>query len=180
MSADRVPNYVSAFFEAVGERWTGTLDSVAAAVAGNAALAGRLDSGRADDTAFAVRQRLLDGLIPADTDLPVRNLLYALLQGGDLALLPELSAALRQRLARTEVGPTPVEVVSAVMLADDQRLALVAKLAAQYGSNLAVNYRVDPAILGGLIVRIGDKLIDGSVASKLAAMKQTLGVATSE
>ncbi len=173
MSADRVPSYVNAFFEAALERWTGTLDSVAAALAGNAALAGRL---AADDTAFAARQRLLDGLIPADTDLPVRNLLYALLQGGDLTRLPDLSAALRLRLARTEVGPTPVEVVSAVTLTDDQRQALVAKLTAQYGSNLALSYRVDPAILGGLIVRIGDKLIDGSVASKLAAMKQALGV----
>ena len=173
MSADRGPSYVSAFLEAALERWTGTLDSVAAALAGNTALAGRL---AAADTAFAVRQRLLDGLIPADTDLPVRNLLYTLLQGDDLPLLPELSAALRQRLAHTEVGPTPVEVVSAVALPDDQRQALVDKLTAQYGSNLALSYRVDPAILGGLIVRIGDKLIDGSVASKLAAMKQALGV----
>ena len=39
-----------------------------------------------------------------------------------------------------------------------------------------MRYRVDPAILGGLIVRVGDKLIDGSVASRLAAMKQALGV----
>ena len=71
-------------------------------------------------------------------------------------------------------------MVSAIALADEQRRALVAKLEAQYGRNLVYSYRVDPAILGGLIVRVGDKLIDGSVASKLAAMKQALGVTTAD
>jgi F-type H+-transporting ATPase subunit delta len=61
-------------------------------------------------------------------------------------------------------------------LTDEQRKNLVAKLEAQYGANLVYSYRIDPAILGGMIVRVGDKLIDGSVASKLAAMKQALGV----
>ena len=74
----------------------------------------------------------------------------------------------------------PVEVVSAIALTDEQRKSLDAKLEAQYGVNLSFSYRVDPAILGGLIVRVGDKLIDGSVASKLAAMKQTLGVTSDE
>lgn len=177
MNADRVPSYVSAFFEAALERWTGTLDGVATALAQNSALAGRLSAAETD---FAARQRILDGLIPADTDLPVRNLLLTLLQRDDLGLLPEISSALRQRLARTAAGPIPVEVVSAITLTDDQRQTLVAKLEAQYGSNLAFSYRVDPAILGGLIVRIGDKLIDGSVASKLAAMRQALGVTSNE
>ena len=51
-----------------------------------------------------------------------------------------------------------------------------AKLVSQYGGNLAYEYKVDSAILGGMIIRVGDKLIDGSVASRLAALKQTLGV----
>ena len=72
--------------------------------------------------------------------------------------------------------PVQVEVVSAVPLTDAERQTLLAKLEAQHGAGLDLRYRVDPAILGGLIVRIGDKLIDGSVASKLAAMKQVLGV----
>ena len=43
-------------------------------------------------------------------------------------------------------------------------------------TELNVHYRVDPAILGGLIVRVGDRLIDNSLAARLAAMRQTLGV----
>ena len=172
MNAERVQSYASAFYEAALERWTTTLDGVAAALAGNAPLMGRLVE---TDTAFAERQRLLGGVIPSDADLPVRNLLAVLLQNGELGLLPEIAAALRERARQIGAAPVPVEVVSALPLAEDQQQALVAKLQAQYGSSLTFSYRVDPAILGGLIVRVGDKLIDGSVASKLAAMKQALG-----
>ena len=49
------------------------------------------------DAEFAQRQHLLDGVIPPDADLPVRNLLYTLLQRGDLSLLPHIAAALRER-----------------------------------------------------------------------------------
>jgi F0F1-type ATP synthase delta subunit len=71
-----------------------------------------------------------------------------------------------------------VEVTTAVPMEADQRRVLEQKLTAQYGGNLAYTYHVDNTILGGMIVRVGDKLIDGSVASRLAALKQTLGVAT--
>jgi F-type H+-transporting ATPase subunit delta len=173
MNAERVQSYASAFYEAALERWTTTLDGVAGALAGDPQLLARLDVA---DAEFAGRQRLLESVIPADADLPVRNVLSVLLQNGELGLLPELAAALRERASQTGAKPIPVEVISALPLTDDQRETLTAKLQAQYGSNLAFSYRVDSAILGGLIVRIGDKLIDGSVASKLAAMKQALGV----
>jgi F-type H+-transporting ATPase subunit delta len=110
----------------------------------------------------------------------VRNLLSVLMQRGDLTLLNEVIGALRQRIRSAEVGPTAVEVTTAATLADDQRASLESKLTQQYGSALAFSYRVDPAILGGMIVRVGDKLIDGSVASRLAAMKQALGVSSNE
>jgi len=96
------------------------------------------------------------------------------MQHGDLGLLPDIMAALRQRGA--EAAPIAVEVVTAAALDDDQRQTLEARLVAQHGAGLTFSYRTDPAILGGIIVRIGDKLIDGSVAGKLAAMKQALGV----
>jgi F-type H+-transporting ATPase subunit delta len=83
-------------------------------------------------------------------------------------------------MAQAAAGPTPVEVTTATPLEPDQRQALETKLISQYGANLAYEYKVDSAILGGMIVRVGDKLIDGSVASRLAALKQTLGVTTTE
>jgi F-type H+-transporting ATPase subunit delta len=177
MNADHVQSYVTAFYEAAVERWTSTLDGVASALAKNPQLRDRLSAADAD---FAGRQRLLDAVIPPDADLPVRNLLYTLTQHGDLDSLSDIAAALRERARQTEVAPVQVDVVSAIALTDDQRRVLVEKLEAQYGAGLVFSYRVEPSILGGLVVRVGDKLIDGSVASRLAAMKQALGVTSNE
>jgi F0F1-type ATP synthase delta subunit len=59
----------------------------------------------------------------------------------------------------------------------EERTKLEAKLRGQYGDELAFDYRLDPAILGGVVVRIGDVVIDGSVAGKLAVMKQKMETA---
>jgi len=174
---ERVQSYASAFFEAALERWATTLDGVAESVAKDPQVAERVAHVVED---FAARHHLLDQVIPGDADLPVRNLLLMLVQSGEVKLLPDIVVALRERVRRAEIAPVPAEVVSAIALTDEQRKSLVAKLEAQYGVNLSFSYHVDPSILGGLVVRVGDKLIDGSVASKLAAMKQALGVTIAE
>ncbi len=170
-TGERAQSYASAFFEAAFERWLGALEGIAATLAGNRTLADHLQAAGVD---LAKRQAALDGILPADTDPLVRNLLYTLMQRGDLGLVGDVAAALRLR--RAEAAPIAAEVVTATALDDDQRQTLEDKLSAQYGTGLAFTYRVDPSILGGIIVRVGDKLIDSSVASKLAAMKQALGV----
>ena len=175
-SGERVQSYANAFFEAALERWAAALEGVSAALEHNPQLSDRVAYVVQD---FAARFHLLDQVIPGDADLPVRNLLLTLIQQNEIKLLPDIVSAIRERVHRAEIAPVPVEVVSAVALTDEQRKVLTAKLEAQYGVNLAYSYRTDPAILGGMIVRVGDKLIDGSVASKLAAMRQALGV-TSE
>ncbi|OQA45023.1 MAG: ATP synthase subunit delta [Chloroflexi bacterium ADurb.Bin325] len=176
-AADRAQNYANAFFEAAFERWLTSLGEAAGALEGNRALLPRL---QAEDVDFKDRQALLEGVLPADMDALVRNLLSLLLQRGDLGLLHEVMAALRQRLQLGGAGPVPVTVTTAVPLAEDLRAALEARLAQEYGENLVYTYHVDAAILGGVIVRVGDKLMDGSVATRLAAMRQTLGVTVQE
>lgn len=176
-TGDRAYNYATAFFEAAFERLIGSLEAAAQALADKPDLLKRLG---ATDTEFETRKGALDGILIDGVDPMVRNLLYTLLQRGDLPLLGEVITSLRARLQQAESGPVPVEVVSAIPLADDQRHTLETRLAGQYGANLAYEYKVDPTILGGMIVRVGDKLIDGSVSSRLAALKQTLGVATTE
>ncbi len=179
-TADRTAqweSYAQAFHEAAMERWLAALDTVSARLAEDRGLLERL---QATDLDFSERQPLLEGVFPAEADPPVRNLVYTLMQRGDLALLGAVTESLRQRLRRAEAAPTVVEVTSAIALTDDQRAALASKLEAQYGSGLDIHYRVDPAILGGLIVRVADKLIDGSLATRVAAMKQALGVPTAE
>ena len=101
-----------------------------------------------------------------------------LAQRGDLGLLGEIGHALREQVERNLESPVEVEVVSAVALTDQQCQELRSRLESQFGSNLAMHYRIDPSILGGLIIRAGDKLIDGSVATRLQEMRQVLGVRT--
>jgi F-type H+-transporting ATPase subunit delta len=176
-TADRSQSYAQAFHEAVMERCLAALQAISASLAEDPGLVERL---QAADVELQERMPLLEGCFPAEADPPVRNLAYTLMQRGDLNLLGDVAESLRQRLRRAEAAPLAVEVTSAVALTDDQRTALISKLEAQYGTGLEIHYRLDPVILGGLIVRVGDKLIDGSLATRVTAMKQTLGVATGE
>ena len=173
---DRVRAYAKAFYEAALERWLDQLNALAGQVSHNPGLLNRLQAG-GDATK---RQGMLDGIMPADVDLPVRNFLYTLMERGDLGTLPEIIDALRQRMTLGAEEPVPVEVTTAVDLSEVEKQALVAKLTGQFGSNLAIQYHKNPAILGGMIIRAGDKLMDGSVASRLQEMRQALGVAVRE
>lgn len=65
-------------------------------------------------------------------------------------------------------------VTSAVALTEAQREAIETRLRARFGADLPIAYRVDPAILGGVIVRVGDRYVDGSLATRLGQLRQTL------
>ncbi len=65
-------------------------------------------------------------------------------------------------------------VKSAVPLTEEERQALRQKLAPNFGGDIELTCQVDPHILGGVIVRVGDQVIDGSVAGKLEALKKSL------
>jgi F-type H+-transporting ATPase subunit delta len=170
---DRAHAYALAFQGAAWERWLAALSTGADRLAHDPGLLARWQ-GAAD---AGERGRILDGLLPRDVDLPVRNLLYTLAEGGDLALLADVVAALRAQVERAGEQRLAVEVTSSVPLTEQECQELRQKLEARFGQNLEMRYRVDPAILGGLIVRAGDKLIDGSLATRLQGMRQAMGVA---
>jgi len=65
-------------------------------------------------------------------------------------------------------------VRSAVDLTDAQRSRLADALAASYGHRVHLNVVIDPSVMGGISVRIGDELIDGTVASRLATVRRKL------
>lgn len=65
-------------------------------------------------------------------------------------------------------------VTSAVPLTEAEQSKLDTRLKAKYGDDLPISYHVEPAILGGLTVRVGDRLIDGSVAAKLGQLRQSM------
>jgi F-type H+-transporting ATPase subunit delta len=72
-----------------------------------------------------------------------------------------------QRLTRLEFERRQVTVESAMEIDDSTRQRVVAGLAHQYGPDLVVQYQITPALLGGLRIRVGNDVFDGSVQSRL-------------
>ncbi|MGZ8335266.1 MAG: F0F1 ATP synthase subunit delta [Allosphingosinicella sp.] len=95
-----------------------------------------------------------------------RNFLGVLARNGRLARLDAVIRAFNL-LAASHRGEISAEVTSAHPLDDDQVDAIRQNLRAQMGRDIAVELDVDPAILGGLVVKIGSRKIDGSIRTKL-------------
>lgn len=66
-------------------------------------------------------------------------------------------------------------VSSAVPLTGQEQAALGERLKVRFGQALNVHFAVEPSLLGGVAVRVGDQVLDGSVRGKLDALTQTLG-----
>jgi F-type H+-transporting ATPase subunit delta len=104
---------------------------------------------------------------------PVAKLLKLLADRDRLVLLPELAAAYRERLME-HAKVVRAEVVTAVDLPADRVAALQQGLASATGRQVQLENRVDPAIIGGAITRIGSTVYDGSVTRQLERMKDAL------
>lgn len=117
-----------------------------------------------------------------------RNQIVALVMAATNKLVGESLDANRQKalindffakvpaasMSGVTVNGAPVTVTSALPLNADEQARVKADLSKQLGALDNINFDVDPGILGGLVVRVGDKVIDGSVSSKVTAMRQQL------
>jgi len=65
-------------------------------------------------------------------------------------------------------------VTTAIPLTDEERAAFESRLRDKHGDGLPIAFRVDPSILGGVIVRVGDRYIDGSVIARLGQLRQEI------
>lgn len=72
------------------------------------------------------------------------------------------------------VSGAAAEVTSALPLTAEEKEAVRQDVLSKIGSQATVTFRVDPSILGGLVVRVGDKVLDGSVSGQLETMRQSL------
>jgi F-type H+-transporting ATPase subunit delta len=90
-----------------------------------------------------------------------------------LGKLGDIIRAFGQIVARHR-GETSAEVISARPLDDDQVEAIKASLKSRLGRDVAVDLAVDPAILGGLVVKVGSQMIDGSIRTKLNTLAQAM------
>lgn len=102
-----------------------------------------------------------------------RRFLGVLAANRRLALLP---AVIRDvaALAAARRGEVTAQVTAAHPLSDAQRSALAAKLKAGIGRDVALDISIDPAIMGGLVVRVGSRMIDSSIRTRLDMLGQAL------
>ena len=101
------------------------------------------------------------------------NVLALLASKRRLFVLPQLTAVLRERLAE-ERGEVTAEVTTAKALTKAQMDKLSKSLKAQVGKAVTIQETVDESIIGGLIVKVGSKMIDTSIKSKLNALQNTM------
>jgi F-type H+-transporting ATPase subunit b len=77
-------------------------------------------------------------------------------------------------LEGADLKGTSAEVISALPLTDKEQKTVRQDIIDKMGDSASISFRVDPSILGGLIIRVGDKILDGSVAGKLDELRQNL------
>ncbi|WP_309131618.1 F0F1 ATP synthase subunit delta [Brevibacterium sp.] len=132
-------------------------------------LARALDSNADADVKRALVSDLLAGKAEPDT-ITLINQAVVYPRGVRVAIaLDQYSDVLAARQQRSVA-----EVTVAKPLSEDQTDRLAAALARSYGRELVLNVQVDPELLGGVRVQVGDELMDGSVADRLAEVKRRL------
>jgi F-type H+-transporting ATPase subunit delta len=92
-----------------------------------------------------------------------------------LALLPEIAKVYEDMRAQAE-RTVAVEMTSAFALNDAEKQRFEKALEKRMDSKIRLEYVIDPAILGGAIIRAGDLVIDGSVRGKLAKLSEAMGI----
>jgi F-type H+-transporting ATPase subunit delta len=106
-------------------------------------------------------------------DTELSNFIQLLSNNDRLGLLPEI-AGLYESYKQAEEGTKQAEIVSAFPIDDNQVKALVPQLEAVFKSKLEATVSVDPALIGGIKVIVGDQMLDVSVRGKLDAMATAL------
>lgn len=166
---ERVNRYAQALWLAQLDRWQQAFDQVAKAM-GDKKLAALLADGTKSS---ADKAAALEKALPADTPAEVVNLLKVMVDAGDVALIEEVAGRVAQ-VASGKSETLKAEVTSAIELADSEKDQLRKRLTEEYGAGLAFSFSVDPSLMGGLRVRVGDRLIDNSVATRLATLRESI------
>jgi F-type H+-transporting ATPase subunit delta len=98
------------------------------------------------------------------------NFLKLVAHNRRLFMLPQIIKEFRRLVSRAR-GEVDAEVTSAHALNDQQITALKDALRASVGKDVRLNIKVDPSLLGGLVVKVGSRMIDSSLRTKLNSLK---------
>lgn len=148
----------------------GELTELASLLASDPDLAGFLSSPLVDDEA---RAATLERAFRGRANELVVNTLQVMNGKGRLRLMPALAEAYRLENERRR-GEVDVEVTTAVELSDDLRRRIAVAASRYAGKTARLVQKVDPDLLGGLVLKIGDRKIDGSLARQIHAARDGL------
>ena len=99
-----------------------------------------------------------------------RRFVLVVAENRRLFVLPQIIKAYVAELSRRR-GEVTAEVTSAVQLSEAQQTALVEALRAKVGGKVQIEMKIDKSLIGGLIVKVGSRMIDSSLRSKLQRMQ---------
>jgi F-type H+-transporting ATPase subunit delta len=119
------------------------------------------------------KRAAIDQLLPGESRQFARNLAYMLIERQRFEILPEMVEVFRDLLLDAQ-GIAIADVTTAVELTAAERQMVASQLAGIVGKTIDLRTHVDPAMIGGLVARIGDRLIDASVLSQLRQMRQAM------
>ncbi|WP_305096544.1 F0F1 ATP synthase subunit delta [Croceibacterium aestuarii] len=176
IQASLAGRYASALFDLASEAGTVTavesdLENIESALGDSAELRALIRNPEISREAIG---RVMGGLGSAMqlTEL-TRHFLGVLAENRRVAELPAMIRAFHA-IAAAQRGEVTAEVASAHALSDKQIAALEGKLRAREGRTVKLKTRVDPSLLGGLVVTVGSKRIDGSIRTRLNSLAQAM------
>lgn len=176
IQASLAGRYASALFDLASEAGTVTavesdLDTLDAALTGSDELANVITNPEISRTQLAgVMAGVGDHLGLSEL---TRSFLGVLAENRRLSKLPGMIRAF-STIAAAQRGEVQAEVASAHALSDAQLVELENKLRAREGRTVKLKSRVDPELLGGLVVTIGSKRIDSSIRTRLNSLAQAM------
>jgi F-type H+-transporting ATPase subunit delta len=121
---------------------------------------------------YAAKERVLQKAAAGIRPEPLNLVLLMIRRGRPRAIEPMISHF--AALLRTERGIVLAEVRTALPLEDEQRRAVTARLGELTGDTVEMNEVVDESLIGGIAVRIGDRLYDASVRNRLERLRARL------
>lgn len=149
--------------------WSEMLRLVGAVVA-TPEMTAALDSPR---LAAAEKESLLLSVVGEKLDSLGRNFVRVLIEADRVGVLPQI-ANLFDELRNNAEGVANAYIESAFPLSDEQVAQLKTALERRFGKKIETSVTVEPALIGGARITVGDTVIDGSVQAKLSAMQNRL------
>lgn len=174
MASSAATRYAQAVFSLGKER--GTLDVWQSDLTDLATLTGdsRVSSYLSNPSITAdTKLATLEASLPSTVQPELRNLAKLLVVRDRTNLIPQIREIFEDQV-RAERGITVAQVTTSEPLTAEEEALVREKLAAMTGNTIEITATIDPDIIGGIVVRIGDQVIDGSVRNKLERMRTRL------